>query len=449
MVELSAFRAIRYDGARLQDPAAVLAPPYDVIDEAQQAALYAKHEHNIVRIDLNQTQPGDHELARYERAAGLLKEWLESGVLVPDAEPAIYVLAQTFTGPDGVERTRTGFFSKARLVRFDEGPILPHERTLRGPKIDRLNLYRATRTNLSPIFGAYRDEGGEVGRVLAAAMAERPVVEAKMGAVMNRLWVVRDEGAVGALARLFGPKKLYIADGHHRYETGLAYRDERRAEAGAGAGTSGVGAEERSAGALDPDAGYEHILMFAAAVEDPGMVIFPTHRLVHSLPSLDEAGLWRALSPLFTITDAPSDPAAARAALAAGGTNAFLAVTRSGARKLLIAREVEGWAESKVLPEHPALRRLDVSVLHALILESVLGISQEAQATQTNLRYSKDFVEAFEAPTKDPSVDVAFLMNPTQIDEVIAVAESGEVMPQKSTFFYPKIPTGLVLYPLG
>ncbi len=437
MVELSAFRAIRYDAAHVADMTAVLAPPYDVIDDAQQDALYAQSPHNIVRIDLNKAEDGDHPLSRYERAAALFAEWQHSGVLKADDQPAIYVLAQTFTGPDGIERTRTGFFSRARLVRFDEGPILPHERTLRGPKIDRLNLYRATRTNLSPIFGAYRDETGEVGRLLAAAMAGAPAVDAMMGKVKNRLWVVSEPRQVAALSKLFGPKTLFIADGHHRYETGLAYRDERRAQA------------EAVDGKQDPDAGYEHILMFAAALEDPGMVIFPTHRLVHSLASFDEASLWRALAPLFTITEAPADPAAARAALAQHAGNAFIAVTRSGARRLLVAHEGEAWRESKVLPEHPALRRLDVSVLHAVILESVLGISQEAQATQANLRYSKDFTEAFLAPVRDASVDVVFLMNPTKIDEVIAVAESGEVMPQKSTFFYPKVPTGLLLYPLG
>lgn len=435
MVELSAFQAIRYDAAKVGDVAKVLAPPYDVIDEAQQAALYDQHPHNIIRIDLNKPETSDHMLSRYERAAAALVQWQASGVLSADAAPAVYVLAQTFTGPDGVERTRTGFFSRARLVRFDEGPILPHERTLRGPKVDRLNLYRATRTNLSPIFGAYRDEDGTVGQLLARAMAGAPAVEARMGAVMNRLWVVSDAASVRALSARFEPKKLYIADGHHRYETGLAYRDERRAEAG---------------GVIDPHAGYEHILMFAAAVEDPGMVIFPTHRLVHSLGSLDESSVWTALSPLFTITDAPADPTAARAALAEHTrTNAFVAVCRSGAKKLLVAHDGPAWAASAALPKHAALRRLDVSVLHALIIEGVLGISQEAQATQANLRYSKDFREAFESPARDAAVDVAFLMNPTKIDEVIAVAESGEVMPQKSTFFYPKIPTGLVLCPLG
>lgn len=445
MVELSAFRALRYDTARLADMARVLAPPYDVIDDAQQAALYAQDPHNIVRIDLNRPESGDHPLSRYERAAQLLEQWQAEGVLGPDSVPAVYVLAQTFTGPDGVERTRTGFFSRARLVRFDEGSILPHERTLRGPKVDRLNLYRATRTNLSPIFGAYQDASGEVGALLASATAGTPAIDARLGHVRNRLWVVSDPGAVATLTRLFADKKLYIADGHHRYETGLAYRDERRAEATQRAGLAGT-----PSGPVEPDAGYEHILMFAAAVEDPGMVIFPTHRLVHSLAGFDAAKLTAALAPLFDVHDAPGEASAARAALAEHtNTNAFLAVLRGGAKKLLVAREGEAWRALSTLPAHPALRRLDVSVLHAVILEQVLGISHEAQATQANLRYSKDFAEAFGAAAADPQVDVAFLMNPTKIEEVIAVAESGEVMPQKSTFFYPKIPTGLVLCPLG
>jgi uncharacterized protein (DUF1015 family) len=443
MVDIAPFRAIRFDARKVKALSDVIAPPYDVISPEQQDQLYAKSPHNIVRIDLNKSEPGDEPLSRYHRAAELLKNWLGLHVLAEDSTPALYVLAQTFRGPDGLERTRTGFFSKARLTAWGEGPIMPHERTLRGPKLDRLELFRATRANLSPIFGAFSDTGGELQKLFAQATRSTPVGEATMDGTLNRLWAVTAPEIVEPARKLMKPKKLYIADGHHRYETAIAYRDERRNDA----------LQRGDTLPLDQTA-YEHVLMFACPVEDPGMVIFPTHRLVHGLPRFDEPAMMRALSATFSIASLPkeaaADPARAQAALreaGAGKKNAYLLVTQSG--PTLLVSKPEELAKVPSLPGHPALRGLDVSVLHAVVLEHVLGISREAQATQVNLRYSKDFAEAMSAPRRDPAVQAAFLMNATKIEEVIAVAESGEVMPQKSTFFYPKLPSGLVLYPLG
>lgn len=434
MVDIKPFRAIRYETSKIGELAAVIAPPYDVISPAQQDQLYAQHEANIVRVDLNKKEPGDGELAPYERAQRLLEDWLARGLLVTDELPAYYVLSQTFVGPDGVERTRTGFFGRARLSPFGDGPILPHERTLTGPKLDRLRLFRSTKTNLSPIFGMFQDPREEVLGALRRATARAPDMQAEMSGVKNRLWRITDPAQVEQIRAALEPKKLYIADGHHRYETGLAYRDERRKAAG---------------GASTGEEGYESILMFSAAVEDPGMVVFPTHRLVHGLPGLDEAKVLGALDRYFTRKAAPEGVEALTRALAEAGqrTNAFAMVTPSG-RWLLEAKKDAPFGEVPPLPKHDALRRLDVAILHAVILEHILGISKEAQASQTHLRYSKDAQEAASAPTREAEVQIAFLMNPTKVSEVIAVAEAGEVMPQKSTFFYPKIPSGLVLYPL-
>lgn len=433
MVAIKPFEAIRYDAEAVGELSRVLAPPYDVITPARQDELYAQHEANIVRVDLNKAEAGDEELSRYERAQATLHGWLEQGLLKPDPSPAFYVLAQTFVGPDGVERTRTGFFGRARLTKFGEGPIMPHERTLKGPKLDRLRLFRATRTNLSPIFGMYSDAHGEVLAVLEAATKRAPDAEAEMDGTKNRLWRLDDPGQIATIEDALAPKKLYIADGHHRYETGLAYRDERR----------------RDVEAPDPEAGYESILMFSAAVEDPGMVVFPTHRLVHSVDGFDETQVVLELGRYFDITDAPGELDAAMAALASAGEQgrALLMVTR-GARRLLTLKAEAPLSKVPTLPKHPSTRKLDCNLLHSVVLEHILGISREAQATQQNLRYSKDNAEAFTACQDDPSVQIAFLMNPTKISEVIDVSEAGEVMPQKSTFFYPKIPSGLVLYPL-
>lgn len=434
MVDISPFRALRYHLDDGRDLSRVLAPPYDVISDALRDELYARDPHNVVRIDYGRPESGDGPGSVYERAAQWLRAWQAEGVLKEDAAPALYVLAQTFVGPDGVERTRTGFFSRARLTRFDEGPILPHERTLKGPKEDRLKLYRATRTNLSSIFGAFRDPDGAVRRGLEAARARAPLATGRMDGVTNELYGLDDEEVLRALTATFRDKKLYIADGHHRYETGLAYRDERRAELGR----------------VDPDAPYEHILMFAAAVEDPGMVIFPTHRLVHGLAAFDVAALLRRLEPFFELRPAPADPSAAFRALEDAGRegNAFILVTGT-ARHLLVRTPGRAPAARAHLPAHPALQNLDVSVLHALVLELGLGIDQAAQSAQTNLRYSKSFDDALLAAGAGSGVQAVFLMNPTRMDEVIHVAESGEVMPQKSTYFMPKLPTGLVMAPLG
>lgn len=434
MVDIKPFRAIRYAGDQVGDLSSVIAPPYDVISPELQNELYDRHAHNVVRVDLNRPEPDDGELSRYGRAAAIFSEWLASGVMKQDEAPALYVLAQTFVGPDGVERTRTGFFGRATLTRFQEGPIMPHERTLKGPKLDRLRLFRATKTNLSPIFGMYQDPEEEVLAVLSEVVTTVPVAEAQMSGVVNRLYRTDDAGQIGRIQRALAKKKLYIADGHHRYETGLAYRDERR----------------EAADTPNPEAGYESILMFSAAVEDPGMVVFPTHRLVHSLSNFGEAKMFVELSRFFEATEVKNDdPPGFIAALADAGrsANALGVVTENHAKILRLKKDAP-LDDVPELPRHPTLRGLDVALLHGVVLEHLLGISREAQATQQNLRYSKDNTEAFEAPRTRPEVQAAFLMNATKVQEVIEVSDAGEVMPQKSTFFYPKIPSGLVLYPL-
>ena len=428
MVDIAPFRAIRYDENKVGPIEKVIAPPYDVISPAQQDELYARHESNIVRIDLNKPEPGDQEMSRYERSGRIFHSWLSEQVMVQDAEPAFYVLSQTFKGPDGVERVRTGFFGCARITKFGEGPIMPHERTLKGPKLDRLRLFRATRTNLSPIFGMYRDPDERVLSELKSAMKLAPAVTATMDGVVNRMWILNDKWKVEQIVSALAAEKIYIADGHHRYETALAYRDERRSEG------------------APPDGGHERVMMFVAAVEDPGMVVFPTHRLVHSLHGFDEAKFLAELDRFFDRSDAPEDVVDALAAAGKRG-NAYAVVTKHG-RWLAVAKPDAPWDEVSALPSHPDVRRLDVTILHSVILEHILGITKEAQASQQNLRYSKDAKEAFTSPQAQKDVQIAFLMNPTRVQEVIDVSNAGEVMPQKSTFFYPKIPSGLVLYPL-
>ncbi|MBK8013835.1 MAG: DUF1015 domain-containing protein [Deltaproteobacteria bacterium] len=454
MADIRPFRAIRYQPDHVGDISKVIAPPYDVISPELQDELYARSEKNIVRVDLNRAEPGDEALSRYERANALLEAWLSEGTLTQDSEPGYYVLAQTFTGPDKVERTRTGFFSSVRLTRFGEGPVLPHERTLKGPKQDRLRLFRATKANLSPVFMMYEDPEQEVHKILESVLADPPLVEATMDRVRNRLWHVRDPKRIEALSSAISVRKLYIADGHHRYETGLAYRDERRQEAktptsAASDGGPGSGSNSVELGHFDAMPAYESILAFSAAVEDPGMVVFPTHRILHSLPNFNGSAFKEALEPFFEITAvAPSADLVQTLAAAGEGKMAFACVTSTGT-DLLTLRKDAPLDLVKSLPGHPLHRSLDVTILHCVIMEHILGISREAQAAQENLRYSKDAKDAASQAANDAQVNAAFLMNPTRIDQVIAISNAQEIMPQKSTFFYPKVPSGLVLYPLG
>ena len=429
MVDIAPFRAIRYQVDCLDD---VVAPPYDVIQPSRQDQLYQQSPHNIVRIDLNRPEPQDEELARYERAKDILSSWRNDKVLAQDEKPGFYVLSQTFTGPDGIERIRTGFFGCARLTKFGEGPIMPHERTLKGPKLDRLRLFRATEANLSPIFSMYQDPDHQVLDVLKSATEEKPDAVATMDGVLNRMWIVTDATKIEKIADVLRPGKLYIADGHHRYETALAYRDERRAQ-------------DHQDGA-----GYESVMMFMAAVEDPGMVVFPTHRLVHGLEPFDETRIQTALRRFFDFAPGPDSSSDLMSTLETSGEGACALgmVTRTGSW-LLSARPDAPWDDVPELSRRPEVRNLDVAILHSVVLEHVLEISKEAQASQSNLRYSKDAGEAFSAPRGSGDIQIAFLMNPTKISEVLAVSNAGEVMPQKSTFFYPKIPSGLVLYPLS
>lgn len=428
-MELSAFSALRYDPTAVGDPSEVLAPPYDTIDAEVRDALYARHPANVVRVESNRPEPGDDEDARYQRAQANLHDWLAQGLLRQDPAPSFYVLSQTFALDGGPRRTRTGFFARARLTRFGEGPILPHERTLQGPQLDRLRLLRATRAEASPIFGLYEDADHHVLAALEAAQVGPPLVTAELAGVEHRLWRVEDPGAQDTLRSALAPKRVYLADGHLRYETALAYRDERRRQA------------------PTPDA--EGVLMYLCAAEDPGLVALATHRVVRGAPRFDEAWLSRELPRYFTVTEAPDDLIAATAALARAGEEgvAFLMVGAQR-RAILTLRPDAPLGEVRGLVKHPALRRLDVSVLHAVVLEHIIGLSAQAQLTQQSLRYVEDDAEAFGACARDPEVQVAFLLNPTPVSQILKVCDAGEVMPPKATHFHPSLPAGLVMYSL-
>jgi uncharacterized protein (DUF1015 family) len=434
MADIAPLTPLRYDLAKLpRGLGAVVAPPYDVISPEERAALAARDEHNVVRLILPEGE-GD---AKYAEAARILAKWREEGALVRDSQPAFYRHDQTFVPPGAPAGTapirRRGFLALVRLLPFSERVVLPHERTLSGPKEDRLRLFRATRTNLSPGFMLYRDAAGALNAALETA---DPLAQFSTDdGVQHALARVSKADAVRAIVEGVARSTLLIADGHHRYETALRYSGEAAA----------------TPGAL-PRGEHLFFMTFLVNGDDPELVVFPTHRHVHSLPSFSFDELARKAEGLFHVEALPTG-AEARVltdALARAGKKgpSLVAAAGDGRAVLLTLSGTADLAAHPILGARPAvLRQTDVTVLHAGILEPLLGITPEAQAAKTNIWYPQD-ARASLADVRAGKGQVLFLMNATPVADVRQVAEAGEVMPQKSTFFYPKIPTGLAIHTL-
>ena len=429
MADIVPFLGIRYDPARVSDLSRVLAPPYDVIGEAERAVLEERHPQNVVRIELPRGE-GDE---RYAEAARLLGNWKAEGVLRADAQPAFYVYEQQFTLPQAAGRiyTRRGFFAAVRLEPFERRMILPHEKTLAGPKEDRLKLMRATRTQISPIFGLFRDIDGGARAIIDGATAAPAALDATTAdGIRHRLWRLGEPTAIAGLVRLFADKQILIADGHHRYETLL-----------------GLGPELRALDYAAGGAAADFAMIFLARAEDPGLLVLPTHRLVRDLPDFDFAALRAGAGAAFDIVD--GDEATAPAIEERLG--------REGTAGVMFAARVPGqtgttWFTLKSFVDlsalgPPVLRKLDVTVLHGVILGPLLGIDAAALESQTYLSYTHDTAEAM-ARVAAGQAQGAFFMNATKVEEVLTVCEAGFVLPQKSTYFQPKLATGLVMYGL-
>lgn len=431
MAEIAPFRGILYT-QKAGAPDKLLAPPYDVISPSEREKLAALDEHNCVRLIL----PAGEGDEKYARAAELLHQWIDSGILARDDEPALYRYHQTFTA-EGRTATRKGFICRIRLARFDERIVLPHERTLAGPKADRLKLKRATRAHLSQVFGLYADAERLSDRPFVAVEATTPALHGTTSdGVEQKLWRLTDRAAQAEVVKLLADKKIYIADGHHRYETMLALRDELRAESHG-----------------DRSSSVEFGTIFLANMDDPGLLVFPTHRVVHGLPNFDAATVLERARKYFTVEESAIEPAAAtREKLAHKGQSApTFALAHHGSIAYLTLRRDVDLSNLPSLRGPAVLRTLDVTLLHALIIEDILGIDRAAQEKQTNLRYVKDTQQALDEAGNSqsgPSVNAVFIMNPTPVAHVKAVADAGEVMPQKSTFFYPKLASGLVINPI-
>jgi uncharacterized protein (DUF1015 family) len=435
MPDVRPFRGVRYDVAQVGALSDVVAPPYDVIDLALQERLYQESPHNVIRLELNRPEPGDTEQDnRYTRAAGFLRQWLRQGVLRTEDHPALYLYEQEFQ-VEGRTYLRRGFLARVRLEPFGEGRIYPHEQTMAGPKADRLALYQATGYNLSPIFGLYPDAGQEVQQAVEAGLRDRaPLVADDHLGVTNRLWVVTEPSAHTAIQGLMATRPIFIADGHHRYETALRYLVLRE-QAGELAG-------------LDDPAGF--CLMMLVGMSDPGLLILPTHRLVSGFPGLTAEMLMERLSPEFEVKVAGQGEAGCRAAwelIEAGGDQDLLGFGTVADGAWLVARLRSDAAMDRLATGHsPDWRSLGVSILQVLVLDTLLAPERPAGA-QGQTRYVHLLGEVLD-DVAARGCDLACLVPPARMEHVEAIASNLETMPPKSTYFFPKLLTGLVLNPI-
>jgi uncharacterized protein (DUF1015 family) len=417
MAEIQPLGALHYDPARTGGLQDVVSPPYDVIDADQRAALVARSPYNVVGIDL--PEGGDD---RYDNAAATLADWQQQGVIVTDDQPALWTLAQDYTGPDGQRRTRQGFFARVRVEEYGAGRIRPHERTHPGPKEDRLRLTRATRANLSPIFSLYSDPAGEAWTALADASGDADWAQTTdEDGTVNRLRRVTDPVAIETAQRVLADTELLIADGHHRYETARVYAEE-------------IGGEGP----------HRYVLMCLVSLQDPGLTVFPTHRLVNELTDAKRAALQATINTKFEI-----QPLGDMADLAPPANDELKIGYLSANGPAVMLTLTDRDAVDQALSDHAEpYRRLDTAVLEALVLKGALGMTDDDIDHLNGLGYARDFDQALEF-IRDRTYDAAFFMAPTPIERVHEVAAAGESMPPKSTYFFPKVPTGLIFNPLA
>jgi uncharacterized protein (DUF1015 family) len=434
MPEIQAFRGLRYDLGHVGSLAGVVAPPYDVIGPQLQDELYKKHPANVIRLILNREEPGDDEHSnRYTRAAQFLRNWRGEGVLFQEPQASIYVYDQTFTS-EGQTFTRRGFMARARLERFGQGRIYPHEETMSGPKQDRLLLTRACRANLSQIFALYPDPDGAVqDRLQRATAGVAPLEAVDHLGVVHRMWPLSDVGTISAVAGMMSDKPAFIADGHHRYETACNYRDELAAAAG---------------GSLPPQHPANFVLMMCVGMSDPGLLVLPTHRLFRGPAGLTSPQLVARLGDAFATRPAGAGAGAAQAVWseieAAGSQGALGLYTQADGRWTLATLTDAGRARmAQLAAEHSAdWQGLGVAILHRLLIENLLDGGAWPKPRYVHL------VDEVVAGLNDGEFPLAALVMPATVDHIRVISEHGERMPAKSTYFYPKLLSGLVINPL-
>ena len=417
---LEPLRALRYN-SEFVELADVVAPPYDIISPADREALRRRSDHSVVRLLLPESP---------REAAQLLHDWRREGVLLRDTQPSLWWHAQSYVAPDGREGTRSGFLAAVRLSPYEDGRVRPHEQTRPATRADRLELMRAVAANLSPVFALYDDPAGGARTALSEHAAGAPAMEVTdADGTVHRFWQVTDAGAVAGVQDAMAERRIVIADGHHRYETALAYRDECRAK---------LGDPER-------DLPSDFVLMHLVNVHGEGLVVYPTHRVV-----MGRREVTADLLSAFAVREVSGTPAQVEADLGAvpDGTVAF-AVWRGSGRPALLCTLREKTAVTMAMHGSPAvLRKVDAAVLEAVVLRPMLGLLDPEQFAATDaVRYVRELAAAT-APVDQGESAAAFILRPPTVAQVQAVADAGTVMPQKSTYFFPKLWSGFLLNPL-
>ena len=425
MARVRPFAAFRYDRPG-RDISPVTAPPYDVISEPQRLALLRQDPHNVVALELPQGSLDTNEPDnRYATAAAMWNAWRGQGVLVRDAKPAVYVLEQFTPQGDSMVRRRA-FIVEVELEPFSAGVVLPHERTLPKALGDRYELIRATGANFSQVLGLFDDPAGETDALFDTGTEGDPIETAlDSDGVESRLWAVTDPALAQSLADVLAEKTIFIADGHHRYTTALAYRDMRR----------------EATDSITADAPYDFVMMALVNMEDPELVVMPTHRVADAAGEFDAVSFYAALAEHFDVTEL-AESADPLFAVNDAGRPAYLVKTRDDERPKLVSLRPDVDLDAVIAVERSsAWKHLDVAVLQELVLEPLLGIHPDRPETLDRLGFVKDAEAALAASNEH---DVAFVMRPTRMEQLRAVALAGETMPQKSTYFYPKLLSGLV-----
>ena len=421
MPDIKPFCGILYNPSKV-DFSNVVAPPYDVISPLQQNDLYAASPQNIVRLILGREQD------RYAEAARNYLQWKNDGVLTRDTTPSFYLLAQNFSTPDGSKIERIGFIARCRLEDFSKGTVLPHEKTHSKPKEDRFQLMQAVKANFSQIFCLYNDLHNTARQSYESVRTQPPVIDVTYEGVRNRLWRMNEPENIESLTKATEGKKIFVADGHHRYETALAYRDLMMRQ------------NPRHTG----NESYNYVMMYLANIDDSGLIILPTHRVLYGMEGFNAEGFLHDLDKFFHV-EKFANAQELLSNLHRHQRYAFGIVAALGPKYVLCSLRESLRIADLVEPTIPTvLHQLDVILLHNVIIEKILCISQESQLQKRNLDYVKDAEEAVSS-VKSGKAQVVFLLNATPIEQVRAVAEAGQTMPQKSTYFYPKLLSGLVI----
>lgn len=440
MARIYPFRAWRYDSSKV-NLGDVVTQPYDKISPSMQEAYYQKSPYNLVRVILGKPEPADAQTGQsvYTRGAAFLKEWKEKGILAQEKEPVLYAYSQRFTVP-GTEivKERRGFIALGHVHDYAEKIVFRHEQTLSKPKGDRLNLLKATRSHFGQIFMLYSDPAGSIDALLFGGQSPADGEVIDEYDVLHRFWRVSDPALIAQITAAMADKKLIIADGHHRYETALNYSKEHK--------PSSSPQETPQSGATQlPPYPEAAVMMTFVNMDSDGLVVLPTHRVVHSLKNFDGTAFAKAAEEFFTVEALPEAEASAYVERLKGETQpAFVAVTKSAA--LLLRSKVERVnAALGAIPDRQ--KKLDLTHLHAIVLDKLLGLDAEKVREQTNIRYLRSAEKAV-SQARTGEADVTFLTNPVSMEQLREVAYAGDVMPQKSTDFFPKLLTGLAIYSL-